>query len=171
MRGFFIGRFQPYHRGHQHVVEEIAADVDELVVAVGTAGESHTTDNPFTGGERVMMLTRALVELDVVTYVVPIEDIERHAVWVSHVQSMCPDFDVAYSINPLVVQLFEEAGIEVRNVPMHDRDRYEGTEIRERMVAGEEWASLVPETVARVIEEVGGVERLQRVSDTDANGG
>ncbi len=38
---------------------------------------------------------------------------------------MCPDFDVAYSNNPLVVRLFEEAGIEVRQSPMFDRDRLE----------------------------------------------
>jgi nicotinamide-nucleotide adenylyltransferase len=170
MRGFYIGRFQPYHHGHAHVVERIAEQVDELVVAVGSAGESHKPDDPFTGGERVMMLTRALVDLDLVTYVVPIEDIERHAVWVSHLQSMSPTFDVAFSNNPLVVQLFREADIEVRQVPMHNRDVYEGTEIRERMRSGEPWEDLVPEPVVAVIHEVGGVERIQQVSSTDANG-
>jgi len=171
MRGFYIGRFQPYHCGHQYVVDRIADEVEELVVAVGSAGESHKTDDPFTGGERVMMLTRAFVDLDVVTYVVPVEDIERNAVWVSHLKSMCPEFDVVYSNNPLVIQLFDEAGTEVQQVPMHNRDIYEGTDIRERMVAGDEWESRVPDAVVDVIEEIDGVERLRRVSDTDANGG
>jgi len=169
-RGFFIGRFQPYHRGHHRVVEEIAADVDELVVGIGSAGESHKRNDPFTGGERVMMLTRALQELDIVTYAVPIEDIERHAVWVSHVQSMCPAFDVAYSNNPLVVRLFEEAGVEVRSSPMHNREILEGTSIRERMVRDENWEELVPEAVAGVIEEIDGIERIQKVSASDTNG-
>ncbi len=170
MRGFFIGRFQPYHLGHHQVVQRIAEEVDELVLGIGSAGESHKPGDPFTGGERVMMLTRATQELDIVTYAVPIEDIERHAVWVSHVQSMCPAFDVAYSNNPLVVRLFEEAGVEVRNSPMHNRDLLEGTGIRERMIAGEEWKELVPEAVAEVIHEIDGVNRIQEVAASDSNG-
>ncbi|MFB6104154.1 MAG: nicotinamide-nucleotide adenylyltransferase [Halobacteriaceae archaeon] len=169
-RGFYIGRFQPYHNGHHRVVTEvITEEVDELVVAVGSAGASHSRRNPFTAGERVMMLTQAFVPLDTVTYVVPIEDLDRNSVWVSHVQSMCPKFDVAYSNNPLVVELFDEAGVEVRNAPMYDRERLEGTRIRDRMIEGGDWESLVPDPVAAVITEVDGVERIRRVSRTDTN--
>ena len=169
-RGFFIGRFQPYHNGHHQITEQIAEEVDELVVGIGSAGESHKRGDPFTGGERVMMLTRALEELDLVTYVVPIEDIERNAVWVSHVQSMCPAFDVAYTNNPLVVRLFEEAGVEVRQSPMYNRDVLEGTRIRTRMIRDEDWTPLVPDAVREVIREIGGVERIRQVAASDANG-
>jgi len=70
-----------------------------------------------------MMVTKAVEKLDVTTYVVPIEDLDRNSVWVSHVQSMTPRFDIAYSNNPLVVRLFEEAGgVEARGSPMFRRD-------------------------------------------------
>ncbi|GAB3410911.1 nicotinamide-nucleotide adenylyltransferase [Haloparvum alkalitolerans] len=170
MRGFYIGRFQPFHDGHRHMVEEIATEVDELVLGIGSAGDSHSTRNPFTAGERVMMVTKAVEELDLTTYVVPIEDLDRNSVWVSHVESMTPKFEVAYSNNPLVVRLFEEAGVEVRGSPMFNRDVLEGTELRERMIHGRDWESLVPEAVVNVIEEVGGVARIQRVAETDTNG-
>lgn len=166
-RGFYIGRFQPYHQGHHRVVQEIAEEVDELVLGIGSADQSHSVRNPFTGGERIMMITKALVDVDLVTYAVPIEDINRNAVWVSHVQSMSPNFDVAYSNNPLVVRLFEEAGIEVRGSPMFDREVLRGTEVRERMVAGDDWADLIPGPVERVVREVDGVERIRQVGDTD----
>jgi nicotinamide-nucleotide adenylyltransferase len=171
MRGFYIGRYQPFHHGHRHMVEEIAAEVDELVLGIGSAGDSHTTRNPFTAGERVMMVTKAVEELDATTYVVPIEDLDRNSVWVSHVQSMTPRFDVAYSNNPLVVRLFEEAGVEVRQSPMFRRDVLEGTELRERMIRGRDWTDLVPDAVVDVIREVDGVERIRRIAETDANGG
>ena len=167
-RGFYIGRFQPYHRGHHHVVQAIATEVDELVVGIGSADKSHSVRNPFTGGERIMMITKALADLNLVTYAVPLEDVSRNAIWVSHVRSMSPEFDVAYSNNPLVVQLFEEAGIEVRGSPMFDRDVLRGTAIRDRMIAGEEWARLLPDAVAGVVTEVDGVERIRTVSDSDA---
>ncbi|WP_101296231.1 nicotinamide-nucleotide adenylyltransferase [Halegenticoccus soli] len=170
MRGFYIGRFQPYHNGHHHMVEAIASEVDELVLGIGSAGDSHTTRNPFTAGERIMMLTKSLAEFDLTTYVVPIEDLERNSVWVSHVQSMSPTFDVAYSNNPLVIQLFEEAGVEVRQSPMFRREVLEGTELRERMIEGGDWEGLVPEPVVRVVDEINGVERIQRIADSDANG-
>ncbi|QKG91602.1 nicotinamide-nucleotide adenylyltransferase [Halorubrum salinarum] len=169
MRGFYIGRYQPFHDGHQHMVEEIAEEVDELVLGIGSAGDSHTTRNPFTAGERVMMVTKAVEELDATTYVVPIEDLDRNSVWVSHVQSMTPRFDVAYSNNPLVVRLFEEAGVEVRQSPMFRRDVLEGTELRERMIRGRDWEDLVPDAVVDVIREVDGVDRIRRIAETDSN--
>ena len=170
MRGFYIGRYQPFHDGHQHMVEEIAEEVDELVLGIGSAGDSHTTRNPFTAGERVMMVTKAVEELDATTYVVPIEDLDRNSVWVSHVQSMTPRFDVAYSNNPLVVRLFEEAGVEVRQSPMFRRDVLEGTELRERMIRGRDWEDLVPDAVVDVIREVDGVDRIRRIAETDSTG-
>jgi len=166
-RGFYIGRFQPYHEGHHAMVERIAGEVDELVLGIGSADQSHTERNPFTAGERIMMLTKATAEMDLITYAVPIEDLNRNAVWVSHVQSMSPRFDVAYSNNPLVVRLFEEAGVEVRQSPMFRREEFQGTEIRERMVANSDWESLVPEAVVETIEEIDGVARLREVTDDD----
>lgn len=170
MRGFYIGRFQPYHGGHHAMVESIAEEVDELVLGIGSADQSHTLENPFTAGERIMMITKSLVELDLVTYAVPIEDLNRNSVWVSHVQSMSPRFDVAYSNNPLVIRLFEEAGIDVRQSPMFNREELEGSEIRERMVNDDDWEEYVPPAVTEVVEEIGGIGRLQQISDSDANG-
>jgi len=156
------------------MVAAIAEEVDELVLGIGSAGDSHTPRNPFTAGERVMMVTKSVAEFDLPTYVVPIEDLDRNSVWVSHVQSMSPAFDVAFSNNPLVIRLFEEAGVEVRQSPMFRREVLEGSELRERMVDGEPWESLVPDPAAAVIEEIDGVERIQQVADSDGaaeNGG
>ena len=78
-------------------------------------------------------------------------------------------FDVAYSNNPLVVQLFEERAIEVRQSPMFDRDRLEGSDIRECMLDDDTWTDRVPETVVDVIDEINGVQRLQTVAKDDVS--
>ena len=89
-RGFYIGRFQPYHNGHHSVLKRIASLVDEIVIGVGSAQLSHTMANPFTAGERVLMITRSLNNLECPFYVIPIEDIQRNALWVAQVRSMTP---------------------------------------------------------------------------------
>ena len=169
MRGLYIGRFQPYHLGHQAVLEKIAKEVEEIVIVIGSAQESHTPENPFTGGERMEMIYAALSESDLRErcIVTPLQDIKRNSVWASHLQSMVPHFDVVYSNNPLVVQLIGEAGIPIRKPPMYQRDLYSGTAIRKLMREKCDWSGLVPASVAAFIMENGGVERLISVSKSD----
>ncbi|WP_209691812.1 nicotinamide-nucleotide adenylyltransferase [Methanomicrobium sp. W14] len=167
-RGLYIGRFQPYHNGHQSVLERISKQVDEIIIGIGSAQFSHDINNPFTAGERIMMITRSLEgRLPCRYYVIPIEDLQRNALWVAHVTSMAPPFQRVFSSNPLVVQLFHERRIEVESPDMYERDSHSGTEIRKRMLAGGDWQKLVPRPVVDVIEEIHGVERLCRISGTD----
>jgi nicotinamide-nucleotide adenylyltransferase len=166
-RGFYIGRFQPYHNGHQSVLEHIAGEVDEIIIGVGSAQLSHQVDNPFTAGERVLMITRSLASLNCPFYVIPIEDIQRNALWVAHVRSMTPPFDICYSSNPLVVQLFGEAGITVQSPAMYERETLSGTEIRRRILNKEPWKPLVPPPVVQVLKEIDGAGRLLQIARDD----
>ena len=97
MRALYIGRFQPYHLGHQAVIEKIAEEVEEIVIVIGSAQDSHSPENPFTGGERMEMIYASLRECSLChrCYVAPLQDVERNSVWVSHLRSMVPRFDVA----------------------------------------------------------------------------
>jgi nicotinamide-nucleotide adenylyltransferase len=164
MRALFPGRFQPFHRGHRQFVEEILGEASEVVVAVGSAGLSHTPENPFTAGERVSMVHRVLDELEATTFVVPVTNVEPYALWVGHVETLAPPFDAVYSNNPTVQRVVDERGFEPRGVELIDRDRFSGTEVRHRMVDGDPWRGLVPRSVVDVVEEVDGVERLRQVS-------
>jgi nicotinamide-nucleotide adenylyltransferase len=166
-RGFYIGRFQPYHNGHHEVLEHIAKEVDEIVIGIGSAQLSHQVDNPFTAGERVLMITRALASLGCPYYVIPIEDIQRNALWVAHVQSMTPPFDLCYSSNPLVVRLFTEAGVKVQSPAMYERDTLSGTKIRQRILNVKPWKQLLPPAVVQVLKEIDGAERLCQIARND----
>jgi nicotinamide-nucleotide adenylyltransferase len=157
-----IGRFQPFHKGHLQVVRSIAKKCDSLIIGIGSAQYSHTFENPFTAGERHLMISRALKDEGMKEYfLVPIVDINRYAVWVSHVVSLVPPFEVVFSNNNLTRRLFSEAKYEVRDSPMFNREIYSGTEIRRRMSIGEEWIDLVPPAVAKVIGDIDGVNRIR----------
>ena len=160
-----VGRFQPLHHGHMDVIRKCAEDSDHLTIGIGSAQCSHTVENPFTAGERYMMINKALRDEGIDNYsIVPIVDLNRCPVWVSHVVSLVPPFRRVYSNNPLTRRLFQEAGFEVRASPLYNREVFSGTEIRRRMLRGDEWRSLVPASVADVIDAIDGVERLRQIS-------
>ena len=62
-RGIYLGRFQPYHLGHHEVLKQIVNEVDEIIVGIGSAQKSHEMENPFTAGERVLMVSSAIWNL------------------------------------------------------------------------------------------------------------
>lgn len=169
-RGLFVGRFQPIHRGHVEIIKKILMEVDELIIIIGSSQASHTLENPFTAGERELMILKSLAEEKIdlsKIHIIPIVDVNNNAVWVSHVKSLSPTFHVVYSGNPLVCRLFKEAGFKVQKPPMVKRKEYWGTEIRERMLNGKNWEELVPRAVVEVIREIGGLERLKDLVKTD----
>lgn len=169
-RAIIVGRWQPVHKGHVAVIKQILDEEDELIICIGSAQLSHTVHDPFTAGERTLMITKALAEAGVdlsKIHVVPIPDVNNNAIWVSHVLSFAPPFTTVYSGNPLVKRLFRERGFEAKSPPLFKREEYQGTEIRKRMLEGRDWRSLVPKAVAKVMEEIKAVERLKDLSKTD----
>lgn len=170
MRGLYIGRFQPFHMGHLHAVKHALSEVNEVIIVVGSAQRSHSLDNPFTAGERMVMVREALNEGGISPlkyWIIPIRDLNVHMMWVSEVKGYTPEFERVYSNEPLTRRLFLEAGYRVESIPFKNRRRYSATEIRRRMVNGEHWKNLVPKIVAEFIEQIGGVDRLVDLTKTD----
>lgn len=162
MRGLFIGRFQPLHNGHVSIIENALMETDEVIAGIGSAENSYTPRDPFTAGERMEMLIAAGRELGWGQRVipVPIRDVNRYSIWVSHVISLCPDFELVYTNNPLTRRLFEDEGFEVRSTPLVDRAVLSGEKVRESMANGSEWKGLVPTSVAALIKELEGEARV-----------
>ncbi len=171
LRGVFPGRFQPIHWGHVKVIEWALQRLDELVIVVGSAQESHTLSNPFTAGERIEMIRAALEDAGIDrsrVLIVPLADIYMNAVWVRYLAMNVPRFRYAIARNPLVVRLFKECGYEVLIPPPFERGKLSSTNIRKMMLMGsDEWRSLVPPSVAKIIDEIRGVERLREVAGRD----
>ena len=169
-RGLYVGRFQPFHLGHLEAIKDVFSKVNELVIVIGSAQYSHNIDNPFTAGERLVMIRRALQKagLDYSRlWIVPVPDVHLHMLWVSALEGYTPHFDVVYSNEPLTRRLFMEAGYEVESIQFFQRKIYTSTLVRERMLASGEWAKLVPESVAEFINEIDGVTRLRDLARTD----
>ena len=112
-RGLYVGRFQPFHLGHLGAIKSVLNEVDELVIVIGSAQYSHKGNNPFTAGERLVMIRHALQEAKVnysKVWIVPVPDVHLHMLWVSALEGYTPKFNVVFSNEPLTTRLFMEKG-------------------------------------------------------------
>lgn len=172
-RALFVGRFQPFHLGHLAAIKTVLKQVEELVIIVGSAEYSHSDKNPFTAGERIEMIRAALNEsgIDPAKYIIiPIRDVHIHATWAAFIVSQTPKFDAVFTNEPLTSRLFKERGYRVERIPFFDRATYSATEIRKRILEGKNWESLVPKSVAELLIDFGGIERIRELAMSDNPG-
>ncbi len=84
----FIGRFQPFHLGHQQVVTQALDITERLIVLVGSAERPRCTRNPWTYVEREMMIRESLADVAHRITIKPLPDATYdEATWQSFVQS------------------------------------------------------------------------------------
>jgi nicotinamide-nucleotide adenylyltransferase len=155
--GLFVGRFQPFHYGHLSAVKFALKQVRTLYIIVGSSQKSHEPRNPFTAGERIVMIRNSLRDerIDPSRYLIlPIPDAVGHAVWTASIDQVVMKYDVVMSNDPLTLQLFREKGVAVIEAPLKDRSQFSATEVRRRISSGENWEELVPAAVRKIIKEL-----------------
>jgi len=98
----FIGRFQPFHKGHLHVVQQGLAKAKQLIVLCGSAHLPRTLRNPFTFEEREQMVRQALPEVEQNRLIfAPLMDIPyRDELWVRNVQATVNGLVTAHHPTP-----------------------------------------------------------------------
>ena len=161
--GLFIGRFQPFHLGHLSTVKYALGKVRHLYIVVGSSQKSHEPRNPFTAGERILMIRNTLnaQKIDPSRYlIIPVPDATGHAVWTAFIDQVVPKYDVVFSNDRLTLQLFKEKGVSVVEAPLLDRPNFSATEVRRRIVEGEDWKALVPKSVAKIIDPIIAIGRF-----------
>lgn len=167
-----VGRFQPPHLGHVHLIEYALSLAEEILVVIGSAQDSFTFKNPLTAGERYELLDKLLRKRFGSEYyrrvrLIPVMDINMNKVWVKYLEMLLPPFQGVVTRNPLVTELFRDAGYEVIEQPMYNREECEGTKIRERVLKGEEWISCIPEEIREDLLRLDFEGRLIRLSSKD----
>ena len=169
-RGLMIGRFQPFHRGHLYLVQQILSECNELVIAIGSSQFNYTFSNPFTAGERIHMIHEALIEENVSldkVYIIPIPNSENNSIWLQHLKSMVPKFNILYTGNAFVKGLvIGDENVQIKNPDFLGEGKYNGTHIRTCIVGNKNWKKLVPNSVYRMINRMDGISRVRMLYET-----
>ena len=147
MRALFVGRFQPFHRGHQHAIRAAMRKYGYVVIGIGSSQVSHTKENPFSFQERKKMIEDALGPGNY--EITDIPDFGDDRKWAEHILKNV-DFDVVISGNDWVKRCFAGRK-EVVDPDFLLPKRYKATYVREKMAAGKRWFDLVPRRVHEFI--------------------
>ena len=163
--GLFIGRFQPFHKGHLQDIKDAIKEVDELIIAIGSSQFSHTEENPFSVEERIEMIEDTLIKNNISNYTLfPVPDIGDDEKWIEHVKVIVPEFDIVFTGNELTEKLFIEKNYKVKKVNL--MKGINGTTIRDKIIKNQDWQELVPEQVKDFIEKNNIVERIKKLKRT-----
>lgn len=86
----FIGRFQPFHRGHVAVIEHALTHSRAVIVLIGSAHQPRSTRNAFNFDERRQMILEAFTPDDAARiYCLPLNDcLYNDTRWVQQVQQL-----------------------------------------------------------------------------------
>lgn len=167
-RVVFVGRFQPFHRGHLSVIVDLLEKFDQVLVVIGSADKFRTPENPFTVGERHAMVKATLDDLGVASdrfKVVPLPDIGDDAKWPKHLAAVCPPFTtVAITDNPKVAALFEK-NTKKKVLKTKMKYRISATVVREAILQGEDLAKYLPAPVVAFLQKIGAARKIIDIAE------
>jgi|SRR3989344_1709644 len=155
--GLFIGKFQPFHNGHFHVVKEALKEADGIIIAIAKTSDIKREGNLFSPEQRAEMIDNTLKNNGVNNYkIIQIEDNDNDSEWISSLERNAK-FDVVY--------MSDKNTLGERWVEKCLKDRYpirkikslygiDATMIREKIRKKEEWKHLVPREVAVYVNRI-----------------
>lgn len=176
----FIGRFQPFHVGHESVIREALNQAKEVIVVVGSSFAARNIRNPFTFEERKAMIESVFPQENV--KVVPVADYPYDdGKWIAAIQSLV-SATMSFTPDPIKVALIghkkDESSYYLNLFPRWDsisvasHDGINATEIRRLLFeesvpndfSGDKIEAMMgsnPKKVMNSIIRVGGSARTQ----------
>lgn len=150
LKGFFVGRFQPFHYGHLDAINQAFSIFDYLVIGIGSAQYSNTQRNPYSANLREKMIKAVLKNYE--NYeIVKIPDFSDDEKWSNYCLKNF-DFDVVFTGSKHVEKCFKNKKPIIKIIFRKNRKYYRGRYIRKLIKEGnDEWKNFVPEAVVKII--------------------
>jgi nicotinamide-nucleotide adenylyltransferase len=165
-RGMIHGRFQPFHNGHLEYLRGAAERSDEIWIGITNPDPARVQfeesdplrhlpeSNPYSYAERLLMVKAAAADLGLDSmrvHVIPFP-VNEPELWHAYVPDDVTQYLRLFSAwGGTKLDRLREAGYEVTILDEGSEKELSGVEVRAAMRAGDEWESLVPPGVARVL--------------------
>ena len=151
--GFFIGRFQPFHKGHLHLIKKSFRYIDTMIIGIGSVGVVDR-DNFLTYQERKKMLEAVIKKEgwnDKVSKIVPLKDFHNDKLWLDNSLKAAGRVDVVIGNNEWTNRIFEAAGYPILRLGFYKRYLYEGKKVRRLMLEGGGWENRLPKYIVPLL--------------------
>lgn len=156
----FIGRFQPFHRGHHQVVEKYQKEYD-LKIVVGSSETEGTEKNPLSFEERKKLIEACHPDIEIIGVADEGDDDDGNQRWIKKVKEKT-GAEAVISQNNLVKEIAsEDSELKLVEQELYQEEIYSGTEVRRRVRSGEEWRYLLPDCCEEDFDEL-----LEKVKDS-----
>jgi len=144
------------------LIKKILKEVDKLIIAIGSAEFKNTKRNPFDGNERKKMIELYLKEAKIDTrkiIVIAVPDGNSFSSGINNLFEFCGKFDVLYTDKETIIRLVEKR-VKINRIKR--TGTISSTQIRDAIANDQNWEHLTGKLVARIIKELGGIERIKK---------
>jgi cytidyltransferase-like protein len=168
-RGMIHGRFQPFHNGHLEYLARGAERSDEVFVGITNPDPRRIKpepsdplrhlpeSNPWSYVDRLLMVKAAATDLGLDlarVHVIPFP-VNEPELWPAYVPEGVTQYLRLFSEwGGTKLERLREAGFEVVILDEGSAKEVSGADVRAAIRAGDDWESLVPPGVARVIRSL-----------------
>ncbi|MBI2099067.1 adenylyltransferase/cytidyltransferase family protein [Candidatus Uhrbacteria bacterium] len=149
MRAVFIGRFQPFHKGHLAVVKKMSRKY-RLIILIGSTNRK-SGENPFPANLRKKMIRAALKDARIKNVrIVAMPDTKGDKLWTKKFLELTKNPDMVITGNPWVARCLKDTGVKFLKIKEKGR-KISATKIRAAMRAGKPWQNMAPKAVVKII--------------------
>lgn len=164
MTAIFVGRFQPFHKGHLAAIKWILKKEKKIFIFLGSTQESFTKENPFSFKERERMIKKTLVRQKIKNFkIYGIRNLPSDKSWAKNIlkrAKLKPEDAVVFTRNSWTKKCFLAIEVKVKPHPMFAKG-ISATKIRRKLAEGKKWENLVPRTTLQFLREIKGEKRIK----------
>lgn len=159
--GIFIGRLQPLHNAHLHIINKSLKETDKTIIILGSASQARTIKNPWTSHDRIKMIRDSLpIKSNDKLYILPVKDyIYNDNVWLANVQASLSEFDhpdneyILYGYNKDKSSYYLKMFPKWKFVDVGNQGDINATNIRELIFSNKTFDEYCPTSVVNFINK------------------
>ncbi|MFH1306145.1 MAG: adenylyltransferase/cytidyltransferase family protein [Candidatus Micrarchaeota archaeon] len=155
----FIGRFQPFHKGHEKAISYLLKKYKKIKIAIGSSQFSRTKENPFSARQRLFLLKKIISSRPKwkkrISFAF-LPDNPSNAKWTKSFSSRFSSKKFAIcSANPLVNSLLKKAGYKFDTPHLVKRIYWQGKKIRDKIRKKKSYLKDIPNAIKKYMKNKG----------------
>lgn len=144
--GLVIGRFQPFHNGHDYLIKQALGIADNLIIGIGSSNIKNN-DNPLSYLKRKKIINIYIKKKKLekrINKIIPLPDCPDDDIWFEKTIKKTGKIDMVFGNNNWVNNIFKKKKIKTLEFPYYKRYIYEGSKIRSLILRNKKWENRVP---------------------------